>query len=82
MMALSTTPDDLVAIRRAFMVGGEPGAMAELRRRSPCLSDHNAPAVLQRVLAMDIRMPEPLPDRPTNSRRPCDGSVVRKQSQS
>jgi len=46
------THEDIVAVRRSFMVGGRGRAMVELRRRYLGLSDLTAPTVLDRVLAM------------------------------
>ena len=40
----------LVTIRRAYMRGGDVGAMAELRRHCPVLTDDTAPRVLRLIL--------------------------------
>ena len=45
---------DLIAIRRAFTVGGRKAALVELRRRYMALTDKTAPTVLDRILAMPI----------------------------
>ena len=50
--------EDIVAVRRSFMVGGRDHALAELRRRYLGLTDKTAPTVLDRVLAMPV---EPVP---------------------
>ena len=48
---------NIVAIRRAYMVGGRERALVELRRRFPALNDWAAPRVLARVLKMPATMP-------------------------
>ena len=66
---------DLVAIRRTFMKAGRGGAMAEMRRRWPAVSDTAASGVLDRILAMPIDAPasagrsEPRRDGPGTKRR-------------
>ena len=43
------SPEDIIAIRRAHMVGQDK-ALAECRRRWPALTDRALPGVLDRVL--------------------------------
>ena len=47
-------PADLIAIRRAADITGRDAAMLELRRRYLGLTDQNAPAILDRLLAMPV----------------------------
>ena len=48
---------DIIAVRRALMVGGHDGAVAELRRRWPGLKEQALPDVLDRLLALPVHMP-------------------------
>ena len=48
---------EIIAIRRADDMGGRAAAMAELRRRFMALTDANAPAILDRILAMPVAQP-------------------------
>jgi len=50
---------DLVAIRRAYMKGGNRLACAEILRRWPAITDATAPIMLDRILAVPITRPEP-----------------------
>ncbi len=54
-------PEDIIAIRRAFM-DSRNAAMAECRRRWPAIADQALPDVLDRALLM--RITEPPPPRP------------------
>ncbi len=48
---------DIIAIRRAFVVGGRDRALGELRRRYLALNDKTAPMVLDRLLRLPVAMP-------------------------
>ncbi len=48
--------DDVIAIHRENLTGGQAGAMAELRQRFPGLSDRNAEKVLFSVLGRPPRV--------------------------
>ena len=50
-------PADLIAIRRAADNAGREAAMIELRRRFLAISDADAPAILNRLLAMPVDLP-------------------------
>ena len=50
---------DLVAIRRAYMKGGNLLACAEILRRWPAITDAVAPILLDRILSVPITRPEP-----------------------
>ena len=52
-------PADLIAIRRAADTIGRDAAMLELRRRYLGLTDQNAPAILDRLLALPVTPPPP-----------------------
>ena len=51
---------DLVAIHRAHDAGGRDAAMAELRRRWLGINDTTAPEVLDRVMAMQEAVSNPI----------------------
>ena len=52
-------PADLIAIRRAADTLGRDAAMIELRRRYLGLTDQNAPAILDRLLVLQVTPPPP-----------------------
>jgi len=61
---LMATPhrNDLIAIRRALMIGGRDRALTELRRLWPGVKEQVFPDLLDRLLATPV--PELVPWRP------------------
>ena len=55
---IDTIPADLVAIRRAFMVGGREGAVAEMKRRFSFVTNDNASVLIDMALMLDTAPPE------------------------
>ena len=58
----AVTHEDIVAVRRAYMVGMD-NALAECRRRWPALPDRALPGVLDRVMLMRTGDPPPFARR-------------------
>jgi len=51
---MDTTKADLVAIRRTFMRSGRDGAIAEMKRRFPWVTDDNASVLIDMALTMEL----------------------------
>ena len=66
-------PADTIAIKRAFEAAGRDGALAELRRRFPVVTDTRAETALDYILTM----PSESPDVRRGDRRPFLGSQGR-----
>ncbi len=62
-------PADIIAIKRAYETAGRDGALAELRRRFPIVTDTRAETALDCILAM----PSESPDVRRGDRRPFPG---------
>ena len=51
-------PADTIAIRRAFDACGRDGALNEMRRRFPVVTEERAAAALDYILAMPMELPD------------------------